>query len=418
MSFSLALGYSDVGKALTTADQVWVRRKNRSVVLECLRTHTTLSRAGLAAKTGLNPSTVSSIVTELLQEGLVRETDLLPSPNGRPGRLLELSPDGGSAIGIEINVDYLSVMLTDFCANILWRCRVPSDPQDSQEAILLKSIQLVREGLAAEPAQGLRPLGIGVGVPGLVEMHTGELKLAPNLKWQGVPIRAILSTAVDLPVFVENEANAAALGEYYFGAARGVENFIYLSAGIGLGGGILIGGKLFRGSQGFASEVGHMLVQPGGELCGCGRRGCWETLVGPQAVLRRVQKTLREGARSSMGAMVAGDFLRITFENVVQAATEGDPVALQALDEVGTYLGVGVANLINIFNPELIVLGGALNLASPFLLPAIERTAQVDSLLPAYEPVRIVPSFHGTDACVMGAVTLVLDEILREPVFG
>jgi glucokinase-like ROK family protein len=256
-----------------------------------------------------------------------------------------------------------------------------------------------------------------VGLPGLVDLHTGQLMLAPNLKWREVPIRQILADQFALPVYVENEANAAALGEYYFGVARGIENTIYLSAGIGLGAGILIRGKLFRGSQGYASEVGHMTVQPEGELCGCGNRGCWETLVGPRAVVRRVQKSLQAGAQTMMSTLVGGDHQRVTFDIVVQAAGAGDPAALLALDEVGRYLGLGMANLINIFNPELIVLGGALNLASPFLLPAIEQTIKKDALRPSRESVLVVPSAHGTDACVMGAVALVLDEILREPVF-
>lgn len=399
----------------TTVDQVWVRRKNRSVILDCLRTENTLSRAGLAGKTGLNPSTVSNIINELLQEGLVRETELLPSVTGRPGRLLELDPNGGCAVGIEINVDYLSVILTDFRANILWRCRIPSDPETPQETILKGAEDLIRQALEAPAALGLRPLGIGVGVPGLVDLHSGSLKLAPNLKWRDVPVRQLLDSRFPLPVYVENEANAGALGEYYFGAARGVENFIYLSAGIGLGGGILIKGQLFRGSHGYASEVGHMTIQPDGERCGCGKFGCWETLVGPRAVLRRVRESLQSGAQSIMGELVAGDLDRINFEIVVQAAEAGDLAALLALEEVGQYLGVGIANLVNIFNPELIVLGGALNLASRFLLPVTERAMCQDTLLPTCENIRVVPSAHGTDACVMGAVALVLDDILREP---
>jgi glucokinase-like ROK family protein len=405
-----------VAKYPTTADQVWVRRKNRSIILECLRTNTTLSRAGLAEKTGLNPSTVSSIILELIQEGLVRETDLLPSISGRPGRLLELNPGGGAAIGVEINVDYLAVILADFCANILWRCRFSLDPEDSQESILEKAGRLVHNALDSSAAHGLRPLGIGVAVPGLVDLNSGQLRLAPNLKWREVPIRTMLAEQFSLPVYVENEANTAALGEYYFGVARGIENFIYLSAGIGLGAGILIGGKLFRGSHGYAGEVGHMTAMPGGELCACGKRGCWETLVGPRAVMKRVRRTLQDGAASKMSSLADGDLQKITFETVVAAAEVGDRAALQALEEVGRDLGSGVANLINIFNPELIVLGGALNLASPYLLPFMEQVVCAESLPPSCENVSVVPSANGIDACIMGAVTLVLDDILREPV--
>lgn len=398
-----------------TADQNWVRRMNRSIILEVLRIHHTLSRAGLASETGLNPSTVSSIISELLNDNLVHETDLIQRATGRPGRLLELNPQGGCALGIEINVDYMSIALTDFTANILWRKRLRSDPDNPHEIILDQAKKLLQEALDIGSRYRLRYLGVGVGVPGLVDLRTGDVKIAPNLKWYNMPVREPLAACFDLPIYVENEANAAALGEYYFGVARQVENFIYLSAGIGLGSGIMIDGKLFRGSQGYASEVGHMTFDVNGELCGCGKRGCWETFVGPRAVERRVRNTLREGTQSCLAEMASGELENIDFELVVQAAQKGDPVALAALHEVGYYLGLGVANLVNVFNPEMIVLGGALNLASPILLPVMEQTMVENALFTNREKVKISASAHGTDACLMGTIALVLDDILREP---
>ena len=225
------------------------------------------------------------------------------------------------------------------------------------------------------------------------------------------------SQRFDQPIFVENEANAAALGEYYFGVARGMENFIYLSAGIGLGGGVVIDGKLFRGSSGYAGEVGHMTVDSEGELCGCGKLGCWETKVGPRAVLQRVRKILGDEVPSITKDLAGGDLDRISFDIVVQAARLGDSVALEALQDVGKYLGIGVVNLVNIFNPELIVLGGALSLANEFLLPVIRGTVCESALKPPCENIHFEASAHGADACVMGAVALVLDDILREPMF-
>ncbi len=170
---------------------------------------------------------------------------------------------------------------------------------------------------------------------------------------------------MNCPIYVENEANAAALGEYYFGAVKNVKDFIYLSAGVGLGSGIVMGGQLFRGMFGYAGEAGHMTMDINGELCGCGRRGCWETFVGPRAVLQRVRRSLALGEKSILHDMAKGDLQNITFDDVVQAALEGDNTAKYALDEVAFYLGIGIANLVNLFNVEVIVLGGALNKASP-----------------------------------------------------
>jgi glucokinase-like ROK family protein len=401
-------------KANDTADQIWVRRRNRAIILDALRTNQTLSRAGLASATRLNPSTVSSIINELINEKLVRETDLIRPATGRPGRLVELNPLGGCSVGVEINVDYVMVILTDFTANILLRARRALQPADSQELILDRVERLISQALVEGQSSGLRPLGIGVGLPGLVSFPSGELKLAPNLRWKNIPLQKLWVEKFALPVYVENEANAAALGEFYFGAAQGVDNFIYLSAGIGLGGGVILNGKLFRGSRGYASEIGHMTIDPDGILCGCGKRGCLETLAGPRAVVEGVRETLKSGMVSSLSDIQNGGAGPLTFDAVVEAAQLNDPVALAALEEVGRVLGVGVANLVNIFNPDLIVLGGALNLASPILLPAVQRAVRENSLEPATENMKVTPSALGSDACVLGAVALVLDEILRE----
>ncbi|MCX7682206.1 MAG: ROK family protein [Anaerolineae bacterium] len=331
--------------------------------------------------------------------------------------LLELNPDGGCAVGVEIGVDFVSAVLTDFVARILWRKRVPSDPQETQDVILGRTEDIVQEALTIGREHGLPPLGIGLGVPGLVDIQQGTLVFAPNLRWYDVPLRKMWVQRFGLPVFVENEANAAALGEYYFGNARGVQHLIYLSAGFGLGGGITIKGKLFRGSNGYAGEVGHMTVDPDGELCGCGKRGCWETLVGPRAIVRRVKVALESGRQSLIPSLIENELSRINVEVVVQAASAGDLVARAALEEVGIYLGIGISNLVNAFNPEMVVLGGALSLASPFLLPVIEETVQKHTLPQPRRALTITTSAHGMDACMMGAVALVLDEILREPMF-
>lgn len=399
-----------------TADQGLIRKLNTAILLDALRLFAPLSRAELAARTGLNRSTVSSIVNSLIEEGLIQETDLQSSKIGRPGMLLELNPRGGFAIGIELGVDCISVILSDFIAQVQWREQACSDPNEDQITILDRAANLTQHALDFGLSQGLRPLGIGMGVPGLVDLRQGKLIFAPNLHWNNVPLRLIWSQRFNLPIFIENEANAAALGEYYFGAAQGVNDFIYLSAGIGLGAGIVLDGKLFRGSNGYASEVGHMTVEPNGELCGCGKRGCWETQVGPRAVLRRVRKTLETGLPSVLCDWVDGDLELISFESVVQAASLGDSVALRALQEVGERLGIGIANLVNVFNPELIVLGGALNRASAILLPIVVRLINENALAPASENVHVAASAHGTDACLMGAVALVLEDILREPI--
>jgi glucokinase-like ROK family protein len=400
-----------------TADQIWVRKMNRAIILQVFRTNPTLSRARLATETGLNPSTVSSIISELIQENFIRETNLIQSSTGRPGRLLEINPDGGCALGIEINVNYIEFLITDFAANTLWRQTQSTTPEIGQEEIMQQVSLLAKTASAFIQERGSRLLGVGVGVPGLVDVSSGLVRIAPNLHWENVPIRDVLAKYFDCPIYVENEANAAALGEYYFGATRNVKDFIYLSTGIGLGSGIVIGGKLFRGMFGYAGEAGHMTLDVNGDLCGCGKRGCWETFVGPRAVEQRVQRSLAAGAKSILRDMVKGEIKNIVFDDVIKAAKMGDQTAMDALAKVAFYLGIGIANLVNLFNVEVIVLGGALNNASSFILEDIKSVVSANTLGPGKEHLRIIPSAHGADACVMGAIALVLDDIICEPVF-
>jgi glucokinase-like ROK family protein len=424
--FLISLGYKqtniplllpDRAMMVTTADQNLVRKFNTAVVLNTIRRMAPLSRAEVAKFTGLNRSTVSQIINALLNRSLVQETVLQSDRVGRPGLLLELNPSGGFALGIEIGVDFISLVVTDFVANVLWRQRVRSDAHDSQEAILERAYEMTEEGLRQGRALNMRPLGIGLGVPGLVDLRLGELRFAPNLGWRDVPLCRLWSQRFNLPVFVDNEAKAGALGEYYFGTARGVDDFIYLNAGVGLGAGIMIGGKIFRGSHGYASEVGHILMDPQGELCGCGKRGCWETQVGPRAVIRRFRETLRQGVPSTVLHAAEYNPDNITFETIANAALQGDDAALVAMRVVGESLGAGIANLVNVFNPQMVVLGGELNYASEILLPVVRQVVAANAMELEYKDLQVTASAHGRDGCVMGAAALVLDDILHEPNF-
>jgi glucokinase-like ROK family protein len=397
-----------------SADQEMVRKVNKSLVLNTMRLHAPISRAEVANLTGLNRSTISNIVSVLIDEGLVCEQEPQGSKIGRPSIALTLRPDGGAVIGVEIGVDFISVLLTDFVAAPIWEEWIDLDGSLSQIEILVKAEQTIEHAISLAGERRLRVLGIGVGLPGLVNVDQGVLIFAPNLKWRDVPLRLMWNQRFHLPVYIENEANLAALGEYYFGIARGVDQFVYLSSGIGLGGGVIMHGKLYRGGLGFAGEIGHIQRDPQGELCGCGRRGCWETQVGPRAVLRRIKTVLHATPTMPRPAGTAEDLSNLTFGMVVDAALHGDPLCRQAIEAVGVNLGMGIADLANIFNPELVVVGGALSLGREILLPVIEQTVVHEVLSPISTSVRIAFSERGKEACVFGAVAIVLDDILRE----
>jgi glucokinase-like ROK family protein len=391
-----------------------VRKVNKSLVLNTLRLHAPISRASVAVQTGLNRSTVSNIVNDLIGEGLVSEQESQDFKVGRPAIALTLRPEGGAVIGVEIGVDFISVLLTDFVAQPIWQEWIDLESTLPQIDVLVKAEQSIDQALLLAGERNLRVLGIGVGLPGLVNVQRGELIFAPNLGWQDVPLRLMWNQRFRLPVYIENEANLAALGEYYFGKAQGVDHFIYLSSGIGLGGGVIVDGKLFRGGHGFAGEMGHMQRERNGERCACGRTGCWETQVGPRAVLQRVKKALLAIPSASRPSGFAEDMSDLTFTRVVEAALHGDPICRQSIEEVAVNLGSGIADLVNIFNPDLVVIGGVFSLGYPIFGPVIENIIHSESLSPSVKTVRIAFSQRGKDACVYGAVAVVLDDILRE----
>jgi len=399
-----------------TGDQALVRQINLSVILHHLRENAPISRAALAEITGLNKTTVSSLVNELITNQFVREIGLgAAGMAGRRAMLLKLNPAAGCVVSGEIGVDFISVIAADFAAEVLWRHQVRINPAMGQEAIVDQAAALLRQATDQGLSACRTLLGVAVGVPGLVDQATGTLLFAPNLGWKDVPIRTLLQQRFEAPVFVDNEANLAALGEHYLGVARGYEEVLYVSAGVGLGGGIIHNGQVCRGTTGVGGELGHMTMDPDGEQCNCGNRGCWETQVSQQALFRYVRQAIEQGQPSQLVDQVNGDLSRLTVPLVANAARAGDAVALEALETVGHHLGIGIASLVNALNPEMVVFGGILSLAWEFLLPAVTEEMQKRALRWNREATQVVLARHGFDACIMGGLALVLQDTLREP---
>ena len=398
------------------SDQALVRELNTSTVMDAIRLYAPISRAEIAVRTGLNRSTVSLIANELIDRGFLNETIRKDPRIGRPGMLLQFNPAGGFAIGVEIGVDFLSVLLTDFTAKLLWQRRESVQPGADRLAIMEAAENLIEQAIDFGQSAGLRSLGIGVGVPGLVDERMGKLVFAPNLKWSDIPIRLIWMSRFHIPIYVDNEANIAAMGEYFYGAAHDVKDFIYLKTGVGLGAGVMIGGKLFKGAHGFAGEVGHTTLYAGGATCGCGRQGCWETYVSTAAILASARGRIERGEAAGLYELAGCDIERLTFELLVKAAAAGDSAAIETFEETAVHLGIGITNLVNMFNPELVVIGGALTACSRWMIPTIERILGSNALPPLRGRIRVEVSPQGENACVLGAVASVLDNVLHEPI--
>jgi glucokinase-like ROK family protein len=297
-------------------------------------------------------------------------------------------------------------------ANVIAREELAIHPDDGVDSIIGAMLEAIKRMAASVPRTLKGLIGVGVGVPGLVRSGSGMLAFAPNLRWKDVPLRAILEEQLGVPVFVDNEANAGAMGESWFGAGKGVQNMAYLSVGIGLGVGIVINGELYRGSTGYAGEMGHFTIEPDGPICGCGNRGCWETLASERAALRRVVEAIRTGRRTVLSRQ-EGD--RLTMDDVATACADGDQVARDALAETGRYLGIGIAGVINTFNPDLVIVGSTVGCCGELVLEEAEKEVRARGLRQLAEGVKLVQAALGKDSCAMGGISLVLSDLLSLP---
>jgi len=253
---------------------------------------------------------------------------------------------------------------------------------------------------------------IGIGAAGISNPETGILFTSPHLPgWRDVSLRDIIQEKLGKKTFLTNDANAAALGEFYFGAARGARNFIYITLSTGIGGGIVIDGKIYSGAIGAAGEVGHMTIDDDGPICNCGNRGCWETLASGTALAREARQRIKEGARTSILEYAEGDVEKVTAQVIHSAAEHGDSLARELIARTGYYVGVGLANLINIFNPELIVIGGGLSNIGDMLLKPAFKTAGERAYKEAFQAVRFASAELGRNSGVLGAAAFAFQEL-------
>jgi glucokinase-like ROK family protein len=398
-------------------DQAHIRETNLSAVLRLIHTQAPISRAQLAVITGLNKSTISSLVDELISHNLVNEAGSNSNGAGRPATLLEINSQAGLIIGVELGVDFVSVAVTDFLGNITWRRREAANPNEDQQKMIDQTLGIVKEAMTAGKKKNTRFLGMGLATPGTVDLKKGVLIFAPNLHWRNVPFVKIFSEQTKLKVFLENDANAAATAEHLFGTARQCQDFLFVFAGVGIGGGLFLNGKLYRGKNGYAGEIGHspIMAEPSQTVCHCGNRGCWETYANQYSIIQRVQARLEVKRTSIVPRLMAEQNSPLTIPLIKQAADAGDREAIDSFAEAGHAMGQGFASLINIFNPEKIILGGPLSMAGEYLLPSIKETMTRHSMPEIDQQVEVLLSPFGPDASLIGAIAIVADDILSLP---
>lgn len=402
----------------STGDQTLLREINLSSVLRYIHSNAPISRAQLAGLTGLNKSTVSSLIDELVERGLVRQTGLDTSGTGRPATLLELNPQAGYIIGVEYGVDFVTVILANFHGEVIWRAQQNADPAEGQETTTAKVFELVDQAIEVCTAQQARLLGLGISTPGTVQVEEGFLIYAPNLDWRNIPFAQIYHDRYpNLTVCVDNDANAAAVGEHLFGVAQHAQDFVFLFGGVGIGAGLFLNGGLYRGQSGYAGEIGHsvFMAETFQTPCHCGNRGCWETYASQLSIMERVRAQLQARRSSSITSFLSDPNAPLTLQSIKEAANIGDNVAVEALNEAGQAMGIGVANVINIFNPSMVVIGGPLSMVGQFMLPGIQESIERHTLPEIRQVTQVVLSASGPDASVIGAVATVVEAIFSKP---
>lgn len=378
-----------------------VRETNLRLVLRTVRELAPCSRAAVASATGLNKTTASSLVADLMARGLVRETGETSRPRvGRPGVLLALDDTSLAAIGLEVNVDYLSVVAVDLLDRELATRHVHFDARAAgPEASARLVAETVRETAAGPALAGRRTVGVSVAVPGLVD-PSGTVVLAPNLGWRDVPLGDRLTALLDDPGLsteVDNDGNLGAMAEFRDGACAGTPDLVYVTGEIGVGAGVLSGGTLLRGASGSAGEIGHLCLDPAGPECACGRRGCLEALAGIGSIVASAVPDLATGGRPWTGSEVAG-----LVDAATRRAQEGDAVAVAAMERAGTWLGRGLAGLANVVDPGVVVLGGYFVPMGPWLLPTVRAAMAEHTFAPDAGGCRVELSQLGLSAAARG----------------
>ncbi|WP_053217934.1 ROK family transcriptional regulator [Virgibacillus senegalensis] len=389
----------------------WMKTLNKSIILNKIRTSGPISRAQIAKDIQLTPPTVSSIVKELIQQGIVRESAQGTSQGGRKPTMLIINSTEFYVIGIDAGPRTVKFVLADLSGGIKDEQITPVNRGITTQQFIHTLNEGVQRLISAQKPLADKIVGIGVAMHGVVKVEEGISEFAPNLDLHDVAIKRELEKVFDYEVKVENDARAMALGEAWFGSSSGVKSMLALNIGSGIGAGLMIDGKLFHGEYDLAGEIGHMTLDLHGERCTCGNKGCLQTVASGPALEKRARRLVKEGKAAGLASLAGGKPEQITGELIYQAAVQGDEDSKSILEETGTYIGIGLTNLIHIINPSKIVIGGGVSNAGDMILLPIKHTIEERALTAEAKQTEIAISPLKENATALGAVALMLTEL-------
>jgi predicted NBD/HSP70 family sugar kinase len=384
-----------------------IRAINRSAVLNTIKTQGPISRVEVARLTGLSAATISGITSELIDDALIFEKETGDSIGGRRPILLVLNPLGGYVVGLKLMENQVVGVLTDLEATVLAKQIHPLDNPSLQQTI--DALSFVVESLVSRSNLGQKQLlGVGLGLAGIIDSQQGRLRYSPIFGWRDVPIGDLLSERVHAPVYIGNDVDTLTLAEKWFGKGQGLENFLTVTIGRGVGLGIVVNGQIYSGFHGGAGEFGHTVIDPSGPICTCGNHGCLETYVSDRALLREAIEAVD---RAELPETVQ------SLDDLLQQAQEGQPFARAIYAQAGQVLGRGIANLINILSPQQIILSGEGVRAGELVFGPM-RDAMAQHIMPGLvEDTEMEVDVWNDDAWARGAASLVLQELFKSPIF-
>ncbi len=393
-----------------------MKQMNTSLILDIIRQQGPISRAEIAKQTKLTPPTVTNIVRVLLKSGIVVEGQPRESTGGRKAISLQINPRAYFVLGVDVGVSKVTVVVSDLEATIIAQ-RTRSLINIPGHQVITIMTETIKQVITISGITMDRFLGLGLGMHGLVDAKSGILLFAPNFNLRHIMLKDILEERFGIPAWIDNDVRAMALGESWFGNGRGTQNFIFLNVGMGIGAGIVFNREVYHGVSQSAGEIGHTTVVEEGPLCNCGNRGCLEVLAAGPAIARRAIEAMEQGNQSSL--MEAGLSVKeLTALDVYLKARNGDPLCLNLMKETGKYLGIAIANMLNLLNPEKVIIGGGVSKAGELLLAPLKETVSKRALEVPLSVAQIELSSLGNQAGAIGATVLVLRNLFSIPQIG
>jgi glucokinase-like ROK family protein len=393
------------------------------LVLHLIHSGVNNSRLELAREADLSPASITSIVQRLMTKGLVIESEPARSNLGRRPVPLEIRSDAAYLVGVDLGSIYLRIVITDINGNIIHKYRTPTGMAEGRKRVLEKTFQSIEEAIKGS---GLSPgaiRGIGIAHSGVIDSDAGLVLSYPRpgqmAEWKNIPLRQIFQDQFKVPCVLEDSVRTTTTAEKCFGLGKDLDNFLYINVGMGIGAGIFLDGKLYRGAGGSAGEFGHITADENGPLCSCGNNGCLETVASCGAIIRAVRTAIEQGIDSKIRDLADGDLDKVSIEIIAQAVAENDSLAFRVLQKAASYIAIGLADLVNLLNPRVMICGGALFREVPQLLSEpVRRIIKQRSLEKSANEVQLQVSGLGAEAGALGASRLIAEKILSDLYIG